>query len=167
MPNKPEFDRIGYRSEIKLDIIREYAAASRRFSLALRTPAKSHRIWFGYRQYMRLVLFVMIGGWWALWDANRSALFPQIVHSWAAFADPAIQEFIFWLLPLATFSAAETIACATDKSIAGLHWTRAAILRQAFWSVIRFVVPLLLISAAFEAIFDGEVLVFVWPSAHL
>ncbi|MGB6483484.1 MAG: M48 family metalloprotease [Candidatus Acidiferrales bacterium] len=130
--------------------------------VALNAPAKSHRRWFGYRQNMRLVLLTTIGGWWALWDWDQSAVFPQIVRSWPAFADPATREFIFWVSPLATFLVAQTIAYATDKSIAELHWTHTAILRQAFWSVIRFVVPLLLISVAFEAIFNGELLGIIW-----
>lgn len=57
---------------------------------------------------------------------------------------------------------AQTIAYNTDKLIGQLHWSQAAILRQAFWSVIRFAVPLLLISAAFESIFDGYVSGVVW-----
>lgn len=56
----------------------------------------------------------------------------------------------------------QTIVYATDKKVAHLHWSHAAVLRQAFWSVIRFVVPLLLISDAFEAIFDGDPRGIIW-----
>ncbi|MGC2089045.1 MAG: three-Cys-motif partner protein TcmP, partial [Candidatus Acidiferrales bacterium] len=42
MPNKPEFDRIGYWSEIKLDIIREYAAAYSKILAGQRNPSFYH-----------------------------------------------------------------------------------------------------------------------------
>ncbi|MGH9711532.1 MAG: M48 family metallopeptidase, partial [Candidatus Acidiferrales bacterium] len=43
-----------------------------------------------------------------------------------------------------------------------LHWSRGAILRQGFWSVVRFAIPLLLIASGFEVIFDGELQGVVW-----
>ena len=49
-----------------------------------------------------------------------------------------------------------------DKSIAQLHWSRVAVLRQGFWSVVRFGIPLLLIADGFEAIFDGELQGVIW-----
>ena len=69
---------------------------------------------------------------------------------------------VFCLLPLTALFIAQTIAYFTDKSVNDLHWSRMSILRQAFWSLIRNVVPLLFISAAFRAIFDGELLGVLW-----
>lgn len=130
---------------------------------ALRAPANGRQIWFGYRRNTRLILFTTVGGWWALWDWSKPFLLSDRVYSlWPTFSDPAIREIVFWLFPLVTFSVAQTVAYATDKSISGLHWSQTAILRQAFWSLIRYVVPLLLISAAFAAIFNGQLLGLVW-----
>jgi Zn-dependent protease with chaperone function len=132
-------------------------------SLALRAPENGRQIWFAYRQNSRLVFFATIGGWWALWDWSQPFLLSDRVRSlWPAFSDPAIREMVFCLLPLITFAIAQTVAYFTDKSVYDLHWSRMAILRQGFWSLIRHVAPLLFISAAFEEIFDGELLGTVW-----
>ncbi|HKF50896.1 MAG TPA: hypothetical protein VKB26_01170 [Candidatus Acidoferrales bacterium] len=131
--------------------------------VALRAPAKGHQIWADYRQNSRLIFLTTIGGWWVLWDLSQPFVLSDRIYSlWPAFSDPAIREVVFCLFPLTTFAIAQTIAYATDKSIGELHWSQIAILRQAFWSLIRYVVPLLLVSASFEAIFDGEVLGMVW-----
>jgi Zn-dependent protease with chaperone function len=131
--------------------------------VALRAPANGRKIWFSYRQNSRLVFFAAIGSWWALWDWSQPFLLSDRTYSlWPAFSDPAIREMVFCLPPLIIFSIGQTIAYFTDKSVSDLHWSRTAILRQAFWSLLRNVVPLLLISAAFEAIFDGELLGIIW-----
>jgi len=127
--------------------------------VALKAPAKGHGIWFGYRQNSRLIFLTTIGGWWALWDLSQPFVLSERIYLLSpAFSDPAIREMVFCLFPLITFAIAQTIVYATDKSIGELHWSHIAILSQAFWSLIRHVVPLLLVCAAFEAIFDGEVL---------
>lgn len=131
--------------------------------MALSGLADGHRIWFGYRLNARVLFLGTIACWLALWDWSQPTLLSGAISTlWPAFSDPAIREMVFWLLPLIAFSIAQTIAYFTDKSASDLHWSRMAILRQAFWSLIRNVVPLLLISAAFEATFNGDLLGLVW-----
>ena len=128
-----------------------------------RATADRARVWFGYRQNTRLLFLITVGCWWALWDWNRTLLFsPRRLLVWPALADSGIQQLIFWLLPIGTLLIAQIISYSTDKSIAKLHWSKRAILRQGFWSVVRFAIPLLLIASGFEAMFDGEVQGVVW-----
>jgi Zn-dependent protease with chaperone function len=132
-------------------------------SVALRAPERSRRIWFSYRQNSRLVFLGTVACWWAIWDWSQPFLLSGRIRSLSSvFSDPAIREMVFCLLPLTTFATAQTIAYFTDKSVGDLRWSRVAIFRQAFWSLLRNVAPLLLISAAFEEIFDGELLGTVW-----
>lgn len=131
--------------------------------VALNTAAKGHQIWVAYRQNSRLIFLATIGGWWALWDWSQPVLLSDRIYSiWPAFYDPAIREIVFCVFPLIAFAVAQTITYATDKSIGELHWSPVAILRQAFWSLVRCIVPLLLVSAGFGAIFNGELLGVVW-----
>jgi len=134
----------------------------------LRAEADRSRVWFGYRQNTRLLFLTTVGGWWALWDWNRPLLFsPRHLLVWPALSDPAIQQLIFWLLPIGSLAIAQTMFYSIDKSIAQLHWSRVAVLRQGFWSVVRFGIPLLLIADGFEAIFDGELQGVIWLIAAL
>jgi Zn-dependent protease with chaperone function len=132
-------------------------------SLALQALETGRQIWRVYRQNSRLVFFGTVACWWALWDWSQPVLHSDRIASlWPAFSDPAIREMVFCLLPLITFAIAQIIAYLADKSVYDLRWSRTAILRQAFWSLIRYIAPLLLISAAFEEIFDGDLLGAVW-----
>lgn len=131
--------------------------------LAFRAGENGRRIWFAYRQNSRLLFLGTVGCWWALWDWIQTILLSDRIDSlWPSFSDPAIREVVFCLPPLIIFFHIATIAYFTDKRVSGLHWSRMTILGQAFWSLVRNVVPLLLISAAFETTFNGELLGLVW-----
>lgn len=109
---------------------------------SLRAPDRS-RVWFAYRQNTRLLFLTTVVGWWALWDWNRPLLFsPRYLLVWPALSNPTIQQLIFWILPIGSLAIAQTMSYSTDKLIAQLHWSRMALLRQGFWSVVRFGIPL-------------------------
>lgn len=120
--------------------------------------------WFSYRLNYRIVTFLFIALWSALWDWNgKSIAIPLLLKSrLASLATPAAQSVLFWLLPVAFLGFNEVLFYATNRRINSLHWTASRVFWQGVWSVVRYAIPLLLIVSGFEYIYDGAFVGIVW-----
>ena len=120
--------------------------------------------WFSYRLNHQLVTFLFVALWSALWDWDgRSIAIPLLLKfRLASLATPAAQSNLFWLLPLTFLGFNEVLFYATNRRINGLHWTAFRIFWQGMWSIVRYAIPLFLIVAGFEYIYDGVFVGIVW-----
>lgn len=114
--------------------------------------------WYDYQRNQRALNLLVIGAWCALWDYNgKSFPLPALFRSRLAFlASTSRQALLYWLLPVTVLLASEIVSYAANRKIRDLNWSRTQVLRQGFWEVFRYALPLLLIAAGFEHIFDGE-----------
>ena len=110
---------------------------------------KRRPIWSAFRRFGRFILTATVAVWWVLWDlAARS---PSSVQSWRFWLAPAVSLGIFLLL------------CAEiDRAVLRLKWTTADSVRQAWWRLASFVIPLLMLTAGFELILSREVRGIAW-----
>lgn len=117
-----------------------------------------YAIWYGFRRFNHLIVFTTIAAWWALWD--RTGGWADALRMSPAWLSPFTlgthEHLRFSLPPIATLFAVQLLNYSTDKVIGDLHWPPMAILRQAWWSVVQYVVSMLMVAAGFEALFEGR-----------
>lgn len=114
--------------------------------------------WRDYRRNHRAVNLLLVAAWCALWDWNgKSFPVPQLVQlRIPTVTGASMQSALYWLLPATFLLASEIISYNASRKINELHWSHSQVLRQGFWEVFRYVLPLLLVGAGFEYVFDGE-----------
>jgi Zn-dependent protease with chaperone function len=105
--------------------------------------AKQRVIWAGFRSFGRFVLTAIVSVWWVLWGAS--------VESWR-----------FWLPPVVGLGLFLFLCSEVDKTILRLKWTTADSVRQAWWRLVSFVIPLLMVAAGFDLILDRKIRGIAW-----
>lgn len=111
--------------------------------------AKQRPVWAGFRRFGRFILTAIVAVWWVLWDfAGKS---PSSVESWR-----------FWLAPAASLGIFLFLCYEVDRTVFRLKWTTANSVRRAWWRLVSFVIPLLMLAAGFELILDREVGGIAW-----
>jgi Zn-dependent protease with chaperone function len=123
--------------------------------------AEQESNWAAYRRFGRLILTGTVVGWWVTWDLHgRSALSSAVVSRWptASSAEPLL----FWVLPIVSLGIFLFLANTVDHSIFKLKWTVTDAWRRAWWKVVSFVIPLLLVASGFDALFDKKVGGIAW-----
>jgi Zn-dependent protease with chaperone function len=111
--------------------------------------AKQRAIWAGFRRFGRFILTVTVAVWWVLWDLAGTSL-------------SSVQSWHFWLPPAVSLGLFSFLCSEVDKTVLRLKWTTADSVRQTWWKLISFVVPLLMLAAGFDLILDGEMRGIVW-----
>jgi len=132
--------------------------------IAVRGHEEAQKIvWAAYRKFGRLILVMTVACWWVIWDwRGRSDLISTVHQRWPAFETPFSWALLFWV-PLTVGLGIFLFQCYTvDKAILRLKWTVADTLRQAWWRVVSFVIPLLMVAAGFDSILEGRVRGVVW-----
>ena len=116
------------------------------------------RGWYGYRRNHRTLNFLVLAAWCALWDWNGMTVpVPRFVKTWTdSITGSSMQSALYWVLPLTLLFASEVIFYNANRKINGLHWSEPQVVRQGFWEILRYILPLLLIGAGFEHVFKGE-----------
>lgn len=121
-------------------------------------------VWSGYRRMNRFILLISVAGWWALWDLNGALGLARTLQ--CLFPSPRshadAQGMLFWVLPVGSLGAGQVLFYSVDRAIGGLHWRRREILRQAWWSVVRYVIPLLMTATGFDSIYKGVFVGIFW-----
>jgi Zn-dependent protease with chaperone function len=115
---------------------------------ALRGTNVDRTAWMGYRRLTRFIMLATIAGWTAIWNSNGSS-------------DPARAP-LFWLQPILGLGLYLTVCFAADRTILGLRWSAWDILQLAWWRIVSFVVPLLMIASGFHAAFEGRGRSILW-----
>lgn len=135
-----------------------------RYSALRNQGEERSTIWYGFRRFGRFILLTTVAGWWALWDATggwASAL--KMAPPWLLRLTLGNHEHLrFSVPPIATLFLIQLLNYSTDKAIANLHWPHTAIVKRAWWSVVQYVISMLMIAAAFEEFFAGRYLGILW-----
>lgn len=104
----------------------------------LRDGAGRHGIWAIYRGLVRLTLAVTVAFWWIMWDSRvRSA-----------------DGLRFWAPPVLSLGVFLILCYTVDRALLKLRWSFIELLRRAWWRLASFVIPLLMVAAAFDNIFE-------------
>ena len=111
--------------------------------------AKERLIWASFRSFGRFVLTAIVWVWWVLWDLPGNSLAP--VESWR-----------FWLPPVVSLGLFLFLCSEVDKTVLRLKWTTRDSVRQAWWRVVSFVIPLLMVAASFDLILDRKIRGIAW-----
>jgi Zn-dependent protease with chaperone function len=117
---------------------------------ALRADETKQRvIWADFRRFGRFILTAIVAFWWVLWNLAGKPL--SSVESWR-----------FWLPPAASLGLFLFLCSEVDKTVLRLKWTSADSVRQTWWRLVSFVIPLLMLAAGFELILDREIRGIAW-----
>ncbi len=126
--------------------------------------SKQKIVWAGYRSFGRLTLAVTVAAWWIVWDlAGRSSFVSVVLRTWPrAFEISSAESWRFWLPPTASLGIFLILCYRGDKTALRLKWTTADTLRQAWWRLVSFVIPLLMVAAGFGLILDKRLRGIAW-----
>jgi Zn-dependent protease with chaperone function len=123
--------------------------------------AEQKKVWAAYRRFSRFVLVSTVIGWWVTWaSSGRSALISAIVSKWPNAS--SAETLLFWVLPTVGLGIFLFLCNTVDQRVLRLKWTIADALRQAWWRLVSFVIPLLLVASGFDAILDRRVGGIAW-----
>lgn len=132
---------------------------------ALQGPeAKREAVWAAYRSFSRFILAITVIGWWVIWHLrDRSDLISLIEHRWPGTIGIFSSEiFLFWAPPTISLGVFLFLCYSVDRTILKLKWTITDTLRQMWWRLVSFVIPLLLVAAGFDSILDGKIRGIAW-----
>jgi Zn-dependent protease with chaperone function len=121
-------------------------------------------VWAAYRGFGRLILAMTVACWWVIWDwRGRSDLISLVGQRWpGTFETPFSWALLFWV-PLTVSLGIFLFQCYTvDKTVLQWKWTVADTLRQAWWRLVSFVIPLFMVAAGFDSILEGRVVGVGW-----
>jgi Zn-dependent protease with chaperone function len=120
--------------------------------------------WAAYRKSARLIVLLTVVCWWVTWCwRGRSELISIVGEKFpGTFETSFSQSQLFWV-PITAGMWIFLFQCYTaDKTILRLKWTVTDTLRHAWWTVVKFVIPLLMVAAGFDSFLDGRIRGFVW-----
>jgi Zn-dependent protease with chaperone function len=131
---------------------------------ALRSQeAEQKRVWAAFRSFGHLILTSTVVGWWVTWDLDldgRSALISRVFSGWLDRS--SVEALLFWALPTVSLGVFLLLSRTVDQTILRLKWTITDALRQAWWRLVSFVLPLLLLAAGFDAFLDKRLGGIAW-----
>ena len=135
-----------------------------RWAVLRADEAEQRLIWSGYRQFGRFILAAAVAFWWVIWDlAGKSSLVSISVRTWpGALEISSTESWRFWLPPTVSLGIFLFLCFRVDKSVLRLKWTAADTLRQAWWRLVSFVIPLLMVAAGFGLILDKKLSGIAW-----
>ncbi len=135
-----------------------------RLSALRKSGEERSSTWYGYRSLGHFIVLTMLAAWWALWDLNAgyAAAIKQSPLWLSGIALESHPHLRFSVPLIASLLVSQIVNYSTDKTVSELHWSQATILRQAWWSVVRNVVSMLMVAAGFEAIFAGHYFGILW-----
>jgi Zn-dependent protease with chaperone function len=133
---------------------------------ALRAGGERQKIvWAIYRGLGRFILAVTVASWWVVWDLHGRSEIPSIVvRNWPSTLETSSAEnLVFWLAPIVSLTIFLILCYTTDRTIVKQRWSSAELIWRAWWRIVSFIIPLLMVAVGFETIFDGK----PWGTAWL
>lgn len=120
--------------------------------------------WLVWRRLGRFVLAATVAGWWVTWDlGGRSEMPAALVREFPGTFDPSnLEAPLFWLLPLVSLGVFLVTCYLVDRTVLKQRWSFVALLRRAWWRLVSFVIPLLMLASGFTLIFIGKTVGTVW-----
>ncbi len=133
------------------------------FSL-LHQPSERTGVWLRFLVFSRLVMATTIAVWWAIWDSNLLAEVRVSID--AHFADwfaPLLTEWLaFFVPPVVGLGLYLIFANIVSAVVLKQRLTLIDVLKLAWWRLVSFAVPLLLIAIAADGVLQGELLGAIW-----
>ncbi len=126
--------------------------------------AKQGTLWAVYRGLGRFILAITVAGWWILWDlGGHSELAPKFVRAWSQTLETSSGEgLLFWVPPVVSLAILLILWYTFDRAFLKLRWTIIDLMRRAWWRLVSFVIPLLMVATGFDAIFAGRFRGVAW-----
>jgi Zn-dependent protease with chaperone function len=132
-----------------------------RWAALQREETEQKRVWAVNRRWGRFILIGTVIGWWVTWGSGgRSALISAVASKWPN-ASPD-ETLLFWVPPTVSLGLYLFLCNTVDQRILRLKWTLTDALRRAWWKLVSFVIPLLLVAAGFDALMEKKVRGIVW-----
>jgi Zn-dependent protease with chaperone function len=121
-------------------------------------------VWATYRSFGRFILATTVAGWWVIWGIRgRSGLDSIIIARWPGAVNTSAAEILlFWVPPILSLGVFLLLCYTFDQHIFRLKWTITNAFRQAWWRLVSFVIPLLLVAAGFDTILDRKIRGIAW-----
>ena len=122
------------------------------------------KTWLVWRGFGRFVLAATVVGWWVIWDLGGHSEIPAelVRKSPGAFDPSSVEALLFWLPPVASLGVFLVACYVIDRTVLKQRWSFVALLRRAWWRLVSFVIPLLMVASGFTLIFNGKILGTVW-----
>jgi Zn-dependent protease with chaperone function len=94
---------------------------------------------------------------------GRSGLDSIIIARWPGSANTSAAEtLLFWAPPTVSLGIFLLLCYTFDQNIFRLKWTRTNAVRQAWWRLVSFVIPLLLVAGGFDTILNRKIRGIAW-----
>jgi Zn-dependent protease with chaperone function len=133
-------------------------------SALLRAEEERPAAWLRFRSFSRLILAGDVAAWWGLRDSKLHAgLSPAAERLLATWFAPRLAEFLsFCLPPMASLGLFLILTYGIDGAVLGRKWTAIDVLKLAWWRMLSFVAPLLLVATGADDLLQGEWWGFAW-----
>jgi Zn-dependent protease with chaperone function len=139
------------------------ALGARVFSL-LHQPSERIGVWLRFLVFSRLIMAGTVAIWWTMWDSNLLAEVRASID--ARFADwfaPALTEWLaFFIPPVVGLGLYLIFANIVSAVVLKQRLTLIDVLKLAWWRLVSFAVPLLLIAIAADGVLQGGLLGAIW-----
>jgi hypothetical protein len=129
------------------------------------SPREQIKKWLVWRGFGRFVLPATVAAWWVTWDlGGRSDIPGTLVRRFSAtwWDRSSVEALLFWLLPVASLGLFLVTCYVVDRTVLKQRWSFVALLRRAWWRLVSFVIPLLMVASGFTLIFSGKIVGTVW-----
>jgi len=122
------------------------------------------KTWLVWRGFGRFLLAATVAAWWVTWDlGGRSEMSGTLVRRFPATWDrSSVEALLFWLLPVTSLGLFLVTCCVVDRTVLKQRWSFVALLRRAWWRLVSFVIPLLMVASGFTLIFNGKIVGALW-----
>jgi Zn-dependent protease with chaperone function len=122
------------------------------------------KTWLVWRGFGRFVLAATVAAWWVTWDlGGRSEIPGTLARRFPATWDrSSVEALLFWLLPVASLGLFLVTCYVVDRTVLKQRWSFVVLLRRAWWRLVSFVIPLLMVASGFTLIFSGKIVGTVW-----
>lgn len=118
---------------------------------ANRQPSK----WVGYARWISALMIVAVPVWWSLTVVLR--------RSANAVGLSSVPLWFLLVIPLSTsMLIARLVVCKADAYVFAKKWAGSDVFRLAFWRTASSTIPLLILAAGIERIYDRQITGFAW-----
>jgi Zn-dependent protease with chaperone function len=139
------------------------ALGARVFSL-LYQPSERTGVWLRFLAFSRVIMAGTVTIWWATWDskffADVSASIDAHFADW--FAPPLTEWLSFFIPPIVGLGLYLIFANIISAVVLDLRLTLIDVLKLAWWRLVSFALPLLLIAIAADDVLQGELWGAIW-----
>jgi Zn-dependent protease with chaperone function len=136
----------------------------RRMALHQMTEAHRRSVWASYRQHTRFILAITVAIWWVVWDlqGREGMIALGELHLLKSNESSSSEALLFWVPPVVSLGMFLLLCRAVDKVLLRLKWKFTQSVQQVWWTLVSFVIPLLMVTAGFSRILDRKVRGIAW-----